>query len=60
MKAAYDTADKQHQENLELQKEALEAKLSSASEEQRQTQEELSKTEASFFQLVRWVCANTL
>ncbi|XP_050717430.1 mediator of DNA damage checkpoint protein 1-like, partial [Eriocheir sinensis] len=53
MKAAYDAAEKQHQENLEQQKAELEAKLSSSSEDHNQTQEELKKTEASFFQLVR-------
>lgn len=53
MKSAYDTSEKQHQENLEQQKAEFEAKLSSSLEEHNQTKEELNKTEASFFQLVR-------
>lgn len=53
MKATYDTEEKQHQKNLRKQKSEWEAKLTAASEDKCQMQEELNKTEASFFQLVK-------
>ncbi|KAG0726330.1 hypothetical protein GWK47_004351 [Chionoecetes opilio] len=53
IKGSYDAAEKRHQQRGVQQQREWEARLASAAKDHGQTQEELKKTEASFFELVR-------
>ena len=53
IKDSYEAAEKRHQQKEEQQQKEWEAKLASVSENHSQTQEELKKTEESFFELVK-------
>ena len=55
MKVSCDAANTTHQNKVKQIHKEWEGKLSNATKDYNQTQEELKKTEASFFELVRWV-----